>query len=324
MPSPTSQLQVLLCGALGLCIKRSSPSVKFGSLDISTTMRVISLFDGISCAQVALARLNHTNLDYYASEVEPWAIQIAKTNFPDTKHLGDVKSIKGSLLCPPGQQVDLLIGGSPCTDLSCAKNDRQGLDGERSKLFWEFVRILNEVKPKYFVLENVASMLHEDKKRISEALGVEPIMIDATLVSAQMRKRLFWTNIPVPKDAQPADRGLLLKDILEPEHDGLQRFTTRMRGPRITSAHKTGEQKARCLLSGAYRGPMSNGMTNVKYKDTLRKLSPLECERLQSLPDNYTKVAQDGREVPIKHRYKTVGNAFNVEVVKWILGFMVL
>jgi DNA (cytosine-5)-methyltransferase 3A len=289
-------------------------------------MRVLSLFDGISCAQVALMRaFPNVQLDYYASEVDPWAIAITKHNFPNTKCLGDVKSVKGSAFA--NKTVDLLIGGSPCQNMSCAKVNREGLDGEKSTLFWEYVRVLKEVKPRFFVLENVASMSKEDKARISEALGVEPIMIDAALVSAQMRKRFFWTNIPVPPKALPQDRGLLLKDVLEPEHEGLRRFVTNMRGPRITSAHKTPGQKARCLLSGAYRGAKSNGMINVTFEEEkIRKLSPLECERLQSLPDNYTahglinEVIQ--KEVPLKHRYMTVGNAFNVEVVKWILGYL--
>ena len=113
--------------------------------------------------------------------------------------------------------IDLMVGGSPCQDLSIAKKDRKGLDGERSSLFWEYVRILREVKPKYFILENVASMPKEAKETITRELGVEPIMINAALVSAQNRKRLFWTNIP--NVTLPDDKGILLRDILEPKVD---------------------------------------------------------------------------------------------------------
>ena len=189
-------------------------------------MKVLSLFDGISCARVALERAGIPVEKYYASEVDKYAIQIAQKNYPDTVQLGSVADLyveKGFLhndafegfepIAYVKDDIDLLIGGSPCQDLSIAKKDRKGLDGERSGLFWEYVRILKEVKPKYFILENVASMPKEAKAIITEALGVEPIMIDAALVSAQRRKRLFWTNIP--NVTLPEDKGILLKDVLE-------------------------------------------------------------------------------------------------------------
>lgn len=175
-------------------------------------MKILSLFDGISCARVALERAGIEVEQYYAYEIDKYAIQISQKNYPDIFHKGDVKSFNGPL-DNLWEGWDLLIGGSPCQDLSIAKKNRKGLDGDRSSLFWEYVRILNEVKPKYFILENVASMPKEAKQIITEALGVEPIMIDASLVSAQRRKRLFWTNIP--NVTQPEDRGILLKDILE-------------------------------------------------------------------------------------------------------------
>jgi len=177
-------------------------------------MKVLSLFDGISCARVALERAGIPVEAYYASEIDKYAIQISQKNWPDIKHYGDVRGMDREwqqVILP--QKIDLLIGGSPCQDLSIAKKDRKGLDGERSGLFWEYVRILKEVKPKYFILENVNSMPKEAKELITKTLGVEPIMINASLVSAQNRKRLFWTNIP--NVTQPEDRGILLKDILE-------------------------------------------------------------------------------------------------------------
>jgi DNA (cytosine-5)-methyltransferase 3A len=144
---------------------------------------------------------------YYASEIDKYAIQIAQKNYPDTIQLGSVVE-----LVPP-KDIDILIGGSPCQDLSIAKKGRKGLDGVRSGLFYEYVRILKEAKPKWFILENVASMPKEAKATITKIMGVEPIMINAALVSAQSRKRLFWTNIP--NIVLPEDRGILLKDILE-------------------------------------------------------------------------------------------------------------
>ena len=183
-------------------------------------MKVLSLFDGISCARVALEKAGIPVDVYYASEVDKYAISVSKNKWLDILHIGDIKEIDctgGKLHYGMGRlaetDIDLIIGGSPYQDLSIAKKDRKGLDGERSGLFWEYVRILKEVKPKYFILENVNSMPKEAKAIITEALGVEPIMINASLVSAQNRKRLFWTNIP--NVTQPADRGILLKDILE-------------------------------------------------------------------------------------------------------------
>lgn len=167
-------------------------------------MRVISLFDGISCARVALERAGFKVDDYYASEVDKYAIQIAQKNYPSTHQLGDVKNAF-SWASHVKSQIDLLIGGSPCQDLSIAKKNRKGLDGERSGLFWEYVKILREVKPTYFILENVASMPKEAKEIITKTLAVDPIEINAALVSAQNRKRLFWTNIP--NIEQPIDRG---------------------------------------------------------------------------------------------------------------------
>lgn len=174
------------------------------------SLNVLSLFDGISCARVALDRVGIKVKRYWASEIDKYAIQIAQKNYPDTSQLNDVTSF----YAPEFEgMVDLLIGGSPCQDLSIAKKNRKGLDGERSGLFWEYVRILKEAKPKYFILENVNSMPSSAKDIITKTLGVEPIMINAALVSAQNRKRLFWTNIPNVK--LPEDRGIMLKDILE-------------------------------------------------------------------------------------------------------------
>lgn len=172
-------------------------------------MKVLSLFDGISCGRVALERANiHVEI-YYASEIDKYASMISAKNYPDIIRLGDVNSIDFEMLIG---KVDLIIGGSPCQDLSIAKSNRKGLEGERSGLFWKFVEAVQLIKPKYFLLENVASMSQENRDIISKSLNVEPILINSALVSAQQRKRLYWCNW---NNETPRDKGILLKDILE-------------------------------------------------------------------------------------------------------------
>jgi DNA (cytosine-5)-methyltransferase 3A len=321
-------------------------------------MNVLSLFDGISCARVALQDKVKT---YYACEIDKYAIQIAKKNYPDTIHLGDVKTLNISTL----PNIDLLIGGSPCQDLSIAKKNRQGLEGSRSSLFWEYVRIKTELNPTYFILENVASMPKEAKDIITKELGVEPIMIDASLVSAQSRKRYFWTNIP--NITQPEDREIKIADILETDgvigrsigrrlKDGkrcdndvsipyirrielrtdnksgtltsvlkdnlvvkpeLQKSNkpiqighigkTNSQGNRVYSSYG----KSVCLSANGGGGGAKTGLYDID--NTIRKLTPVECERLQSLPDNYTEGISNTQ------RYKCLGNAFNTNVIKHIL-----
>jgi len=200
-------------------------------------MKILSLFDGISCARVALDRANIPVEAYYASEIDKYAIQISQKNYPDITQIGNVTDIDVSDFDSCGWETcfcwnqeehlernlpfDLLIGGSPCQDLSIA-GKREGLAGKKSGLFYEYVRILNEVKPKYFILENVNSMPKEAKETITKELfGIEPIMINASLVSAQNRKRLFWVGkldefgtykqVEIP---QPEDRNIFLKDII--------------------------------------------------------------------------------------------------------------
>lgn len=175
----------------------------------------------MSVAQQALKDLGIPVDAYYASEIDPYAIAVTAANHPETMQLGSVTDVETAT----EQNIDLMIGGSPCQDLSIAKKGREGLSGKRSGLFWEYVRIRDEVKPKYFVLENVASMPKEAKDTISEALGVEPVMINASLVSAQNRKRLFWIGkfdgwkYQQVEIQQPEDKGIMLKDILEENVD---------------------------------------------------------------------------------------------------------
>ena len=171
-------------------------------------MRVLSLFDGISCGRVALERAGISIDTYYASEIDKYAIAISQKNYPDIIRLGDVRDIDFSQFIG---KIDLIMGGSPCQDLSIAKKNRQGLSGERSGLFWKFVEAVETIKPKYFLLENVASMSKENRDIITNTLGVEPVLINSALVSAQQRKRLYWCNWEV---TQPKDKGIYLKDIL--------------------------------------------------------------------------------------------------------------
>jgi len=224
-------------------------------------MKILSLFDGISCARVALERAGIPVEAYYASEVDKYALQISSKNYPDIVQVGDVKNLTQSYLCQGNIcNFDLLIGGSPCQDLSIAKKDRKGLDGERSGLFWEYVRILKEVKPKYFILENVNSMAKEAKALITETLGVEPIMINASLVSAQNRKRLFWTNIP--NVTLPEDRGILLKDILEQEVD--EKYLVHSNNWRVKRNTVDVERKSRCLNASTFKGALNDGMSLMR------------------------------------------------------------
>ena len=198
-------------------------------------IKVLSLFDGISCARVALDKAGIEVEKYYASEIDKYAIQVSEKNYPDIVQVGSVVDIKWNTPSQTNEPIiiDLIIGGSPCQDLSIAKKNREGLDGARSGLFYEFLRLINEIKPKYFVLENVNSMPKAAKATISEELfGIEPIMINAALVSAQNRKRLFWigtrrTRVNSNDETEtyyeqvhidlPKDEGILLRDILESE-----------------------------------------------------------------------------------------------------------
>jgi DNA-cytosine methyltransferase len=174
-------------------------------------MNVLSLFDGLSCGQIALNRAGIKYENYFASEIDKYAIQVTQHNYPNTKQIGSVVDVKAEDL----PKIDLLIGGSPCQGFSFA-GKQLNFEDPRSKLFFEFVRLLKECKPKYFLLENV-KMKKEYQDIITQHLGVEPIEINSNLVSAQNRKRIYWTNIPNIKI--PNDKGLLLKDIVHENND---------------------------------------------------------------------------------------------------------
>ena len=338
----------------------------------STGLNVLSLFDGMSCGQIALNRAGIPYDKYYASEIDKHAIKVTQHNYPDTIQLGSVIDIKGQDL----PKIDLLIGGSPCQGFSFA-GKQLNFDDPRSKLFFEFVRLKNECNPTYFLLENV-KMKKEYQDIISSYLGVEPIMINSNLVSAQNRVRYYWTNIPVK--GLPNDRGILLKDITE---DGLQSLGLAQRG----RYDENGKVIQKYELNGTEK---SNAMTTVS-KDTLlfipvdkhssnsglvclggvmkpthklwldngkllqrnfsqgnrvyssdgksatlnansggiggktglyeiegviRKLTRLECERLQTVPDGYTNSISDTQAI------KALGNGWTVDVISFIFSFL--
>ena len=205
-------------------------------------MNVLSLFDGISCGQLALQRAGIKIDKYYASEIKNVAIKVTQANFSNTIQLGDVRKIDLDKL----QDIDLLIGGSPCQNLSIAQASRTGLQGDKSKLFWEYVRVLKYIQPKYFLLENVARAKKEDIDYISLVLGVKPIRINSSLVSAQLRDRMYWTNIPGV--TLPEDKKIKLQDIL-------------------TSGY-TDREKARCLLVSDSRPLQDKKRMLHRYYDT--------------------------------------------------------
>lgn len=298
-------------------------------------MNVLSLFDGISVARQAFSNLDIPINKYYCCEIDKWAIQVSKKNWKDNIHLGSVTDFSNTSL-----DIDFLIGGSPCQDLSIAKKNRKGLDGDRSGLFWEYVRIKDLIKPKYFILENVASMPKKDRDIITEAMGVEPILFNASLVSAQCRKRLFWTNIQFDL---PEDKGIVLKHILQADAEVDERMITKGKAYVLTATYSKAyvknsvEKKHRTMVKriGNIGASMSqaNRVYSVEGKSVplcangggggaktglyeignIRKLTPIECERLQSLPDNYTDSVSNSQ------RYKCLGNAFNCKVIEHIL-----
>jgi DNA-cytosine methyltransferase len=346
-------------------------------------MNVFSAFDGISCGQQALDRLGVKVDNYFASEIDKYAIKITQKNYPDTIQLGDVRDVKGSDL----PTIDLILCGSPCQGFSFAGNQLAFSD-KRSALFFEFIRLLKECKPKYFLMENVrmkkeyldvitgqVSECYPDYQGTGSDLfnnRIEPILINSALLSAQNRQRYYWTNIPGIE--QPKDRGIVLRDVLEatPENYTLMsdKFVNRQKKNKknkgclvdytkekasnlsameyvkngrqgdylACDTHGTPKREPK-VVTGAWRGrynedgtttqklelrkdKKTNSLTTVQKDNVVvepvqmnwRKLTPLECERLQTVKDNYT----DG--VSNTQRYKMLGNGWTVEVICHILN----
>ena len=374
-------------------------------------MNVLSLFDGMSCGQIALNKLGIKYDKYFAAEIDKYAMQVTQHNFPDTVQLGDVQFVTKETF--GNNNIDLLVGGSPCQGFSFA-GKQLNFDDPRSALFFEFVRLLKELKPKYFLLENV-KMKKESQDIISKYLGCEPIEINSSLVSAQTRKRLYWTNIP--NVSQPEDKGVVLRDVIESGYvdkrmvnEGkshcltarypgavwwnsierrqrtmisLEQVDDKLRHPEATKKGyaEAGEdegldltfpksktrrgramkdksncltaasqemgvvtcdmvasqgkepikediEKGSCLLARDYKGFGNQAQTGVRLIDgdkklSWRKLTPLECERLQTVPDGYTLVMEDDKQkVSNSQRYKMLGNGWTVDVITHILKNM--
>lgn len=358
-------------------------------------MNVLSLFDGMSCGQQALERVGIKADNYFASEIDKYAIKVTMANYPNTIQLGSVVDVDGYSL----PKIDLLIGGSPCQSFSFAgkrkgmstKNNIEILTLEhylqlkeqqyefegQSYLFWEYMRILKEVKPKYFLLENVV-MAEKWERILSKAIGVNPILINSNLVSAQNRERLYWTNIGMKSSGlfgdmesiieQPKDKVILLKDILQSEVDlkyclkgkifdkkeGAYNVTNQGKNINnlINKSHTLmardykgfGNQSMagvivneNRILGGDFRrdecfrwrengksgtlvaqtredGTAGQGLVNIYSK--IRRLTPIECERLQTVRDNYTNYVSDSQ------RYKMLGNGWTVDVIAHIFSYI--
>lgn len=280
-------------------------------------MKVLSLCDGMSIAHIALERAGFVVNEYYAAEIKPIALKVTKENYPNTVHIGDVNKARfadGVLYTENGDfnvgHIDLMIFGSPCQSFSIAmKTDmRVGLeDKTRSGLFLECYRILKEVNPTWFVLENVASMKSKDRDYLSKCMGVEPIRINSKLVSAALRDRYYWTNIE--GITQPEDKGITLQSIL-------------------TSGY-TDRKKARALLVSDSR-PLADKKKMIhRYKkfttlvweekgndDSVRYLNQTELERCQTVPEGYTRCLTRNEAADV------LGDAFTVDVITHILSFI--
>ena len=277
-------------------------------------LTVLSLFDGISCGQVALERAGLTVYLYLASEINEKSIRITEKNYPDTVQLGDVRNLKSESL----PDIDLLIGGSPCQGFSLA-GKLLNFDDPRSKLFFEFVRLKDECKPSWWLLENV-KMRKEYRDVISMCLETEPVEINSSLVSAQNRKRLYWTNIPFDlKNIK--DKGLTLRDVIDGLYgeDITELFLSKKDGTlarvKADSNLRTLDDKAKCLTVGG-QSISKSGATNIILDNgKIYKMSPTECERLQTLPDGYTDLGLKSNG----YRYRVLGDCWTVDVVAEIL-----
>lgn len=350
-------------------------------------IKVLSLFDGMSCGQIALRDLGIPIEVYYASEIDKFAIQQTQLNFPDTVQLGDVRNIDVDKLCENGE-IDLLIGGSPCTNLSFAGKraglatkenieiltldqylDLKDADFEfegQSYLFWEFMRILTALRRRnpniMFLLENV-EMGKKWESVLSDAIGIRGVHINSALVSAQNRKRIYWSNIRVREEGlfgyrytdipQPTDRGILLRDILEKDVDERYFMSDNLivSNNHLQKNLTDVDSKANAFLATSHKGAWANGMTIIRvdgnksssqpnrvYSDVgkspnignahfsntiniangyrIRRITPTECARLQTIPDWYKWKCSETQQ------YRMLGNGWTVEVIKHIFSFM--
>ena len=271
-------------------------------------MRVLSLFDGISCGMLALERAGIPVERYVSYEIDKYAIEISHSNYPQIEQCGDVTTADFTQY----RGFDLVIGGSPCQGFSFAGKQLNFAD-VRSKLFFEFVRALAEVRPKYFLFENV-KMKSESRDVITSFFGCEPISINSNLFSAQNRDRLYWTNISGIE--LPSENGAVLRDILRAEDDDKYHLSKTHHAAFLKSYNWKPceiDGKSKTLLASYYKQPPHCPYIPCdKSESGFRMLSPIECERLQTLPDNYTE------GISKTQRYKCIGNGWTVDVIAHI------
>ena len=323
----------------------------------NTPINVLSLFDGISGAKLALNRTGININKYYASEIDKYATEISQRHHKDVVRLGDIRNWRAWYL----KNIDLIIGGSPCTNLSRA-GDGSGLNGEESALLYDFVDILQHYQPKYFLLENV-KMRQDWVDVITELLGVSPILIDSALISAQHRERYYWTNIPnvtLPENRHIFMKSIVLSDVIPVAihnlYGGFKEKTVRVfkgKSPTVRTAKGGGHipsfVRKSILRSQETIEYIKNNFNNdqellqyfyysnvddiklvevvakffedISYRtfknwNIIRKFHPIECERLQTLPDHYTEGVSNTQ------RYRAIGNGFTIDVISHILSFL--
>lgn len=280
-------------------------------------INVLSLFDGMSCGQIALNNLGIKVNNYYASEIKKHAIQCTKDNFPNTIHIGDVTKVKGQDL----PQIDLLIGGSPCQDFSRANSVRNGLKGMKSMLFYEYIRLLEETKPKYFLLENVI-MDDLGYNIISDLLKTEPVRFCGSKVSGALRDRLFWTNIgPEYIDLfggrkcaipQPRDKKIMLQDVLDSGYTNKKKHT-------CLTLNCTSVRNKKSMIHRLN----TTGMTTIIYEDDtfdldkdIRYINQNELEKLHNIPKGYT------RNLTHRQANDLIGDGWTVGIVEHIFSHL--
>ena len=297
-------------------------------------MKVLSLFDGMSCGQIALEKADIRVDKYFASEIKEDGIKVTQINYPNTIQLGDITKLKGEDI----GQVDLLMGGSTCQDLSIAMKDRTGLQGVKSKLFFEYVRILKETNPKYFLLENVGRMSKEDKDIITSIIKIPPISIKSELVSGQLRNRLYWTNIPGVE--LPANTNIKLNDILEngwsdrekarcllesesrPLTTPIKMFHRYYSTGFTTLIFKDEEHYKQCRqhyndnFKGMAAKDIDNYSGDLRVYDGLRYLNQLELEKLQTVPKGYTNALTRNQAAGL------LGDGWTVDVIAHIFSYL--
>lgn len=271
--------------------------------------------DGKSGGQIALKELDIPIHKYFSYEIKPTALYATQLNFPNTIQLGNVNDFNISQL--EDEQIDLFLCGSPCQDMSLINvNNRVGVNGEKSSLLYKCVEILKQIKPKYFLFENVGSMTNADKEVFNREIGIDPIAINSSLVSAQQRNRFYWTNIPNVK--LPLDRNILLKDILDKNPQKEEKWSDKkvafVNRKRHTMYVRVNGDKSLPITA---RGYAAWNTQFIEDKNGLRDLTINEYRRLQTIPDWY-----DFGDLRKSQITDLIGDGWTIEVIKHILSYM--